>query len=188
MKQKKLDTLGLPDNLVPKRRFSTARPERALHFSSFITPKTVGLLVLIVLLLILAAVLPGYVKEHYGKVATRPGEKIAVTATKLPDGFPPDMPYVGSKNVLQNFNAGVQDKTGVGVRQWQVDVAPADILAAYTKYFQTFGWQITTTSDSAGSVLVAGIKDGKLLSASAKSNPNGKGALLEVAVRTAMAK
>jgi len=183
MKQKRLDTLGLPEDLVARKRFSSARQNRAsANLVPFFSPKMVAWLVLAAVLAVMAWYLPKYIYKK--TVVSHSGNgRVTLPTTQLPNGFPPELPFIDAKTVLHNFTSDLSGGPAQGVRKWKVSKSVSDIGSAYESYFRANGWEITTTLKTGEKVLLAAVKAGKILSVSVQTSPEAGASLVEASVR-----
>lgn len=178
MKQKRIDTLGLPDNMVASQMVN----RRASGLPPLFSGKLVALLLVVVIVILLAWYLPKYLKQHLNKGVEVPKGMTTVPVNRLPNGFPPDLPYLDAKAVLHNFSVSEGAVEGAGVRQWQVAAASDAVAGGFVEYFKKFGWEITTNASVQGRTILSAAKGKQLLSVSVKPAPDG-GSLIEVTFR-----
>lgn len=187
MKQKKEDTMGLPEGMMPDRGHRTGLGPKVYAPSGRggrgFSKRTIAYGVLGLVLLAILVYVPTYIKNHK-KQAPSETQKITVQVNRLPEGLPADLPYLGAEKVIHNFSVETADQGTGAVRQWQVNKPVAEIAEGYRTYFKAFGWEIVTDASQVGiSVLGAG-KNGEFMTVSIKPAAGDAAAsTVEVGVR-----
>ncbi len=100
------------------------------------------------------------------------GTKIVkVSADKLPNKFPVDIPVEGDVRVIQNFNATELDGRYNATREFESKKTLAQNLSIYTKYLKDNNWDIKATIDEPDMKMVMGKKGLQQLQITAAIDP-----------------
>lgn len=187
MKQKKDDTLGMPESMMPDRGHRTGlspKQHSGLPLSKLaFSKRTAGLVVLAAVLVVAAIFIPMYIKNHRTQGEAEI-QKVSVQVNRLPEGLPADLPYLNSDTVIHNFSVETKDQGTGGVREWQVQANSTEVIETYRTYFKTFGWEVVTDASQGGVSVLGAAKSGDFMTVSIKRAAGvTAGSTIEVGVR-----
>lgn len=166
MKQKKDDTLGMPESMMPDRGHRTGLGPKYVG----VTRTSTGMsrrntLVVLVALVVVVGAAVFIVRMR--KPATQSANPVRtdLAATEIPAGIPTDLPYINFDDaVVHNFSLSATDTAPAQtVRKWTADGTVEVVYAAYKAYFHKKDWQVMTEINTDAAHIVSARKDGHIL-------------------------